>query len=89
LKFSANDQEVSMECTAKVVRERKEYGKFPGDPTKTYVLIYCSVMGEIVLSGEQAERALQKLREIRRGDDHKVLSVRGPGCTCGDHPRVL
>ena len=53
-----------MECTAKVVRERKEYGKFPGDPAKTYVLIYCPVMGEIVLSGEQAERALQKLREM-------------------------
>ncbi len=52
-----------MECTAKVVRERKEYGRFPGDPTKTYVLIYCPVMGEIVLSGEQAERALRKLRE--------------------------
>jgi len=53
-----------MECTAKVVRERKEYGKFPGDETKTYVLIYCPIMGEIVLSGEQAERAVRKLREM-------------------------
>lgn len=53
-----------MECTAKIVRERKEYGKFPGDEARTYVLIYCPVMGEIVLSGEQAERAIEKLREM-------------------------
>ncbi len=53
-----------MECTAKVVRERKEYGKFPGDETKTYVLIYCPIMGEIVLSGKQAEMAVRKLRKM-------------------------
>jgi len=51
-----------MECTARVIRERKEIGRFPGDKPKTTILIYCPVLGELVLSGEQAEKAIEKIK---------------------------
>lgn len=53
-----------MECTARILRERKEFGRFPGDKSKTLVQIYCPILGEIVLSNEQAERAIEKIRGI-------------------------
>ena len=52
-----------MECTAAVVRERKKIGRFPGDKTEILVQFYCPILGEIVLGGERAERALEKLKE--------------------------
>ena len=59
-----------MECTARIVRERTKYGQSAGDRKQTVVQIHCPVMGDIVLSGEQAERAIQRIRE----DKGKSLS---------------
>ena len=52
-----------MECTARIIRERTKYGQFAGDQKQTIVQIHCPVLGDIVLSGEQAEQAIQRLRE--------------------------
>lgn len=53
-----------MECSAKIIRERKEYERFPHGKTKTLVQVYCPLFGEIVLSGEQAEKAIKNIREL-------------------------
>jgi len=60
-----------MECAARIVRERTKYGQFAGDKKQTVVQIHCPVMGDIVLSGEQAERAIQRIRE----NEGKSLSL--------------
>ena len=52
-----------MECTARVTRERKELGRYPGEPSRTLVEIYCPIMGSVVLARDQAEKATQNLRE--------------------------
>ena len=52
-----------MECTATILRERKALGRYPGEKSKTVVQLYCPIMGEIVLSGEQAEEAIRRIRE--------------------------
>ncbi len=52
-----------MECTPRIIRERKQVGKFPGDKSQTIVKIYCPILGEIVLRGEQAEKAVKNIRE--------------------------
>ena len=52
-----------MECTATILRERKELGRYAGEKSKTVVQLYCPIMGQIVLSGEQAEQAIRRIRE--------------------------
>jgi len=52
-----------MECTARVTRERKELGRYPGQPSKTLVEIYCPIMGSVVLAHKQAEKAIENIRE--------------------------
>ncbi len=52
-----------MECTARILRERKQLGRFPGEKTATVVQLYCPIIGEIVLSGEQAERIVSNLKK--------------------------
>jgi hypothetical protein len=47
-----------MECTAKILRERKVFSS-KGEEEK--ILLYCPVIGEIVLSGEDAKKAREKL----------------------------
>ena len=49
-----------MECTAKILRERKVFdSRGEGDEK---LLLYCPVIGEIVLSGEDAIKAREKLK---------------------------
>jgi hypothetical protein len=55
-----------MGCTARILRERKQLGRFPGEKSTTVVKLYCPLLGEIVLSGEQAERAVANLRENKK-----------------------
>ncbi|MCK4591384.1 MAG: hypothetical protein KAT86_06490 [Candidatus Latescibacteria bacterium] len=55
-----------MGCTARILRERKQLGRFPGEKSTTVVKVYCPLLGEIVLSGEQAETAVANLRENKK-----------------------
>ena len=50
-----------MECSAKILREQQKLGRLYGQKS-TVVEVYCPVLGEIVLSGEQAERAIRNIR---------------------------
>ena len=52
-----------MECTPRIIRERKQVGKLPGNKPQTIVKIYCPILGEIVLRGDQAEKAVKNIRE--------------------------
>jgi hypothetical protein len=54
-----------MECSATIVREQKRIGHLYGQKPVTFVQFFCPVLGEIVLKGEQAERALQRIKEVR------------------------
>lgn len=51
-----------MECSARTLRERKVF-EGSGRTTLNAILIYCPILGEITLTGEQAEKALKKLKE--------------------------
>ena len=50
-----------MDCTVRILKEFKIYKESEGNPT--FVKLYCPIMGEVVLSGEEAENALKKIKE--------------------------
>lgn len=52
-----------MECTARILKEIKVFNESEGNPT--YVKIYCPIMGEVFLSGEDAVSAIKRLEEIK------------------------
>jgi len=52
-----------LQCTARIIRERKQLGRFPGEKGTLMVQLYCPILGEIVLSGERAERAISNLKK--------------------------
>lgn len=52
-----------MECSVRIVREQKRIAHLYGQKPTTIIQVYCPVLGELVLSGEQAERAIQRIKE--------------------------
>ena len=57
--------ECSMECSVRIVREQKRIAHLYGQKPTTIIQVYCPVLGELVLSGEQAERAIRHIRETQ------------------------
>jgi hypothetical protein len=58
-----------MDCTARILREKKIV---PSSSTKkpiNFVQIYCPILGEITLMGEQAEKARKNIRARDKGED--------------------
>lgn len=54
-----------MECSARILREQKRLGHLAGAKAVTLAQFYCPVVGELVLSGEQAERAREHQADAR------------------------
>lgn len=54
-----------MGCSASILRGQKRLGRLAGAEAVPPVQCYCPVVGEVVLSGEQAERTLENIRQMR------------------------
>lgn len=52
-----------MECTAKVLRERTVLIGSSGGKSESAVQIYCPILGEITLFGDQAKQAIEKIKK--------------------------
>lgn len=57
-----------MDCTAKVIREKKIMSSSTSKKPVNFVQIYCPILGEINLMGEEAERAREKIRARDKGE---------------------
>lgn len=52
-----------MECTARILRERKVLLGSSGSKSEMGVQIYCPILGEITLFGDRARQAIEKIKE--------------------------
>lgn len=52
-----------MECTARVLREKKVVSSGTGKKLGNVIQVHCPVLGEVTLWGEEAEKACRKIHE--------------------------
>lgn len=52
-----------MECTARILRERKVISHTGSKQAVSGIQVYCPIMGELTFFGEQAEKIREKLKE--------------------------
>jgi hypothetical protein len=52
-----------MDCTARIVREKKIMHSGTSKKPTNFIQIYCPILGEIILMGEEAEKARERIKE--------------------------
>ena len=61
---------LTMECHPRILKERTV---IRGSTSETVIMFYCSILGEIVLTGERAEEARRRLKDAQ-GDVRNPFS---------------